>query len=143
MRRKTCRLLRVLVLLVLLGAFLFQVMRYLRRLTTDMALSTVSNEYLDNQAYMDCAQTTAAEADAEIRKLLNESYDKAKTLLRDNRALLDEISLYLLQKETITGDELMAYVNADSAEKEKKALEEAAEGEKPAAEGEKDSAEGE
>ena len=108
-----------------------------------MALSTVSNEYLDNQAYMDCAQTTAAEADAEIRKLLNESYDKAKTLLRDNRALLDEISLYLLQKETITGDELMAYVNADSAEKEKKALEEAAEGEKPAAEGEKDSAEGE
>ena len=84
-----------------------------------MALSTVSNEYLDNQAYMDCAQTTAAEADAEIRKLLNESYDKAKTLLRDNRALLDEISLYLLQKETITGDELMAYVNADSAEKEK------------------------
>ena len=84
-----------------------------------MALSTVSNEYLDNQAYMDCAQTTAAEADAEIRKLLNESYDKAKILLRDNRALLDEISLYLLQKETITGDELMAYVNADSAEKEK------------------------
>ena len=84
-----------------------------------MALSTVSNEYLDNQAYMDCAQTTAAEADAEIRKLLNESYDKAKILLRDNRALLDEISLYLLQKETITGDELMAYVNADSTEKEK------------------------
>ena len=84
-----------------------------------MALSTVSNEYLDNQAYMDCAQTTAAEADAEIRKLLNESYDKAKILLRDNRALLDEISLYLLQKETITGDELMAYVNADIAEKEK------------------------
>ena len=84
-----------------------------------MALSAVSNEYLDNQAYMDCAQTTASEADAEIRKLLNESYDKAKILLRDNRALLDEISLYLLQKETITGDELMAYVNADIAEKEK------------------------
>ena len=38
----------------------------------------------------------------------------AKKLLGENRALLDEISLYLLQKETITGDELMAYVNADS-----------------------------
>ena len=63
---------------------------------------------------MDCAQTTAATADDEVRALLNTCYEDAKQLLRDNRSLLDEIALYLLQKETITGDELMAYVNADS-----------------------------
>ncbi len=79
-----------------------------------MALATTGNEYLDGQSYMDCAQTTAAEADSEVRELLNSSYERAKALLRENRALLDEIALYLLQKETITGDELMAYVNADA-----------------------------
>ena len=79
-----------------------------------MALATTQNEYLGSQAYMDCAQTTASEADREVRNLLNDCYEKAKTLLQENRELLDEISLYLLQKETITGDDLMAYVNADS-----------------------------
>lgn len=79
-----------------------------------MALATVQNEYLDGQAYMDCSQKTAAAADLEVRALLNSAYDASKKLLRDNRSLLDEIALYLLQKETITGDELMAYVNADS-----------------------------
>ena len=79
-----------------------------------MALAATQSEYLDGQAYMDCAQTTAATADDEVRALLNSCYEDAKQLLRDNRSLLDEIALYLLQKETITGDELMAYVNADS-----------------------------
>ena len=79
-----------------------------------MALATTQNEYLGAQAYMDCAQTTAATADDEVRALLSSCYEDAKQLLRENRALLDEIALYLLQKETITGDELMAYVNADS-----------------------------
>ena len=79
-----------------------------------MTLVSGGNEYLDGQSYMDCAQSTAADADSEIHKLLDHCYEDAKKLLRENRALLDEISLYLLQKETITGDELMAYVNADS-----------------------------
>ena len=48
-----------------------------------------------------------------MRKLLNSCYETAKKLLSENRALLDEVALYLLQKETITGDELMTYVNAD------------------------------
>ena len=78
-----------------------------------MALSVTQNEYLDGQAYMDCAQSTAADADSEVQKLLSSCYESAGALLRENRALLDEIALYLLQKETITGDELMAYVNAD------------------------------
>ncbi len=79
-----------------------------------MALAATQSEYLDGQAYMDCAQTTAATADDEVRALLSSCYEDAKQLLRDNRSLLDEIALFLLQKETITGDELMAYVNADS-----------------------------
>ena len=78
-----------------------------------MALSTTQNQYLDGQSYMDCAQTTAATADEEVRKLLSSCYETAKQLLAGHRELLDEISLYLLQKETITGDELMTYVNAD------------------------------
>ena len=78
-----------------------------------MALSATQNQYLDGQSYMDCAQTTAAAADEEVRKMLNSCYETAKKLLVENRALLDEVALYLLQKETITGDELMTYVNAD------------------------------
>ena len=78
-----------------------------------MALTTKGNEYLDGQSYTDCAQTTAAAADEEVRKLLNDSYDQAKKILAENRGLLDEGALYLLQKETITGDELMQYVDAD------------------------------
>lgn len=63
---------------------------------------------------MDCSQRTAAEADEEIRSILNRCYEEAKALLMEKRTLLDEIALYLLQKETITGDELMAYVRADA-----------------------------
>lgn len=79
-----------------------------------MTLAASENEYLGGQSYMDCAQSTAAEADGEVRKLLNSCYAEAKRILKESRALLDEIALYLLQKETITGDELMAYVNADA-----------------------------
>ena len=48
----------------------------------------------------------------EVRALLDKTYAETRQLLMDNRSLLDEISEYLLVKETITGDELMAYVNA-------------------------------
>ena len=62
---------------------------------------------------MDCAQSTAAEVDADVKEILEAAYTAAKQLLTENRALLDEISEFLLVKETITGDELMAFVNAD------------------------------
>ena len=78
-----------------------------------MALSTVSNPYLDGSTMMNCADVTAAQADEEIKLLLANCYEKACAVLRENRALLDEIALFLLQKETITGDEFMTYVNAD------------------------------
>ena len=95
-----------------------------------MALTTVANQYLDGQAMMNCADSTAAQADSEVRDLLQSAYDKAMDLLRQHRELLDEISLFLLAKETITGDELMAFVNADK--KQLPAAEDAAEA--PAAE---------
>ena len=78
-----------------------------------MATASVQHQYLEGQAYMDCSQATAAAVDAEVKKILDRAYADARQLLTDNRALLDEISEYLLVKETITGDELMAYVNAD------------------------------
>ena len=83
-----------------------------------MALASVQNQYLEGQSYMDCAQETAALVDQEVKALLDKAYADAKQILTDNRSLLDEISEFLLTKETITGDELMAYINADKAEKE-------------------------
>ena len=50
--------------------------------------------------------------DREVQKLLDRCYSEAKQILVDNRSLLDEVSLYLLNKETITGEELMVYVNS-------------------------------
>ena len=78
-----------------------------------MALSTVSNQYLDGVTSMNCADSTASAADSEIQKLLAECYAAAKDILAKSRSLLDEIALFLLTKETITGDEFMTYVNAD------------------------------
>jgi len=78
-----------------------------------MTTASVQNQYLDGQAYMDCSQETAAGVDQEVMKILDSAYADAKRILTENRQLLDEISEFLLVKETITGDELMAYVNAD------------------------------
>ena len=78
-----------------------------------MALSTVSNPYLDGSTMMNCADSTSSAADEEIHKLLMDCYEDAKRLLTEHRALLDEIAMYLLTKETITGDEFMTYVNAE------------------------------
>ena len=77
-----------------------------------MTTATVEHQYLDGQAYMDCAQSTAAVVDEEVKKLLDESYADALNLLKEHRALLDEVAEFLLMKETITGEELMRFVNA-------------------------------
>ena len=78
-----------------------------------MTTASVQNQYLDGQAYMDCSQETAAGVDREVMKILDNAYTQAKDILTQNRGLLDEISEYLLVKETITGEELMAYIKAD------------------------------
>ena len=79
-----------------------------------MALSTVSNPYLDGSTMMNCADSTSSAADEEIHKLLMSCYEDARKLLVAHRSLLDEIALFLLTKETITGDEFMTYVNAEN-----------------------------
>ena len=77
-----------------------------------MAPAAVQHQYLEGNAYLDCSQATSALVDDEVKKLLERCYQETKQLLTDNRELLDEIALFLLDKETISGDELMAFVNA-------------------------------
>ena len=78
-----------------------------------MAPASVANAYLDNQAYLDCSQETAARVDREVKMILDKCYEETKKILSDNRELLDQIAQHLLIKETITGDELMAFINKE------------------------------
>ena len=77
-----------------------------------MSTASVQHEYLDTPAFTDCAPETAALVDQEVKRLLSEAHAAAKKLLAEHRELLDEISEYLLAKETITGEELMSFVHA-------------------------------
>ena len=100
-----------------------------------MAAASVQNQYLDGGAHMDCSEETAALVDRAVKRILDKSYAEAKAILTENRGLLDEIAEYLLLKETITGDELMAFVNAAKAPKTEEApMEEAPVEETPAEE---------
>ena len=81
-----------------------------------MAPAVIQNQYLDGQAHMDCSNETAAKVDAAVQKLVNQCYAEAVQMLTENRSLLDGIAAYLLSKETITGEELMAFVNPPKAE---------------------------
>ncbi len=90
-----------------------------------MTTATTQNSYLDGTPYMDCSQETASKVDMEVKKLLEEAFADATKTLAEHRGLLDEISEYLLLKETITGEELMTYVNAEGKDEAK--TEEAAE----------------
>ena len=92
-----------------------------------MATAAVQNAYLDGQAYMDCAQDTAYKVDMAVQKLLQDAHAKAKHILTDHRALMDEIAQFLLLKETITGEQLMDFVNAAQKEQDAPAPEENAE----------------
>jgi cell division protease FtsH len=76
-----------------------------------MAAALVHNQYLDGQPHLDCSNETAATVDAAVKKLINRCYDEAVSLLTENRQLLDDIAAFLLTKETITGEELMNFVN--------------------------------
>ena len=78
-----------------------------------MAPASVNQQYLDSQAYLDCSQETSAKVDQAVQRLLEQSHAEAIRCLEENRSLLDEISEYLLAKETITGDELMAFINGE------------------------------
>jgi cell division protease FtsH len=77
-----------------------------------MAPVVITNRYLDGGAQLDCSQETAAKIDLAVKRLLDEGFATATRVLTENRALLDEIAEYLLLKETITGEELMNFINA-------------------------------
>jgi len=72
-----------------------------------MSLESVESRYLDGRAVLNCGEATAAEIDVEVKELLKASYDKAMTLLKENRPVLDKIAEHLYEKETITGKEFM------------------------------------
>ena len=84
-----------------------------------MTTATTQNSYLDGTPYMDCSQETASKVDMEVKKLLEEAFADATRTLAEHRGLLDEVSEYLLLKETITGEELMTYVNAEGKDEAK------------------------
>ena len=81
-----------------------------------MALGTVQNQYLDGSYSMSCAQETYAAADRETIKIIRQCHKEAKEILEANRELLDKIAAYLLKKETITGQEMMAIIEGRDPE---------------------------
>ena len=81
-----------------------------------MALGSVQSQYLDGSYSMTCAQETYAAADRETIKILRQCHKEAKEILVENRDLLDKIAAYLLKKETITGQEMMAIIEGRDPE---------------------------
>ncbi len=79
-----------------------------------VALETVTNQYLGGDASLACSADTQKEIDRQVTELVKKQHQKAKKLLLDNREKLDELSNYLYEKETITGEEFMEILNKDS-----------------------------
>ena len=77
-----------------------------------VALETVQNPYLGGDASLECSAETAARVDQEVMGIIREAHDKAVKILRDNEPKLHELAKYLLEKETITGEEFMRILNA-------------------------------
>ena len=72
-----------------------------------MGLESIEHKYLDGRAVMNCGEATASEIDQEVMKMLKTAYEEAKRLLSENRATMDKIADFLIEKETITGKEFM------------------------------------
>ncbi len=72
-----------------------------------MGLATVDNQYLGGEARLNCGEETASQIDKEVMKMLKESYEKAKSMLEENRDVLDKIADHLYENENITGEEFM------------------------------------
>ena len=85
-----------------------------------MQLESIESQYLEQRRVMNCADSTAAEVDAEVRTMLADAYAEAKRLLTENRDILDKIASYLIEKETITGEEFMKIYHKCLEEREAK-----------------------
>ena len=81
-----------------------------------MGLATVQNQFLDGSMGLNCAQDTAAVVDREVKEILERCHTEAKQILLGDREMLDKVAGYLLQKETITGQEMMAILEGQDPE---------------------------
>ena len=77
-----------------------------------VALETVTNQYLGGDASLACSVETQTQIDRQVVALVKKQHEKARKILMDNRAKLDELAKYLYEKETITGDEFMSILNS-------------------------------
>ena len=93
-----------------------------------VALETVNNQYLGGDASLACSAETQREIDRKTIELVKAQHEKARKLLMEHRAKLDELASYLYEKETITGDEFMAILNREGKAAEKQGGEENANG---------------
>ena len=80
-----------------------------------MATEVVANRYLGGDAALQCSETTAGKIDAKVLALIKEAHKKARTILQDNRDKLDVLAQYLLEKETITGEQFIALLQQEQA----------------------------
>ena len=78
-----------------------------------VALETVTNQYLGGDASLSCSVQTQTEIDSLVVSLVKKQHEKAVEILKENRTKLDELAMYLYNKETITGDEFMKILNAE------------------------------
>ena len=85
-----------------------------------VAMETVTNQYLGGDASLACSADTQNEIDRQVVELVKREHEKAKKILMDNRQKLDELSNYLYEKETITGDEFMAILKGNEEKIEAK-----------------------
>ena len=76
-----------------------------------VALETVQNQYLGGDTSLSCSMETQTEIDRQVVALVKRQHEKAVKILQDNREKLDELSRYLYEKETITGEEFMTILN--------------------------------
>ena len=85
-----------------------------------VALESIQNKYLDGRNVRNCAETTSAEIDEEVLRIIKQCHKKAIELLENNQKALHTIAAFLLEKETITGQEFMTLLKQcnETTEKE-------------------------
>ena len=76
-----------------------------------MGLEIPGSQYMDGRPVKTCADETMVKADEIVRKLLEDAYEKAIAILKENKAVLEKSANYLLEKETITGQEFMDFIH--------------------------------
>ena len=103
-----------------------------------MATETVTNAYLGGDTSLACSETTSGKIDAKVMEIIKDAHAKARAILENDIEKLHELSAYLLEKETITGEEFM-YTAGEVIDTTAAAADESAEAKEPAAQAEETS----